>query len=292
MYYIHSLQFPFTKTILNFKELTCYQAYSIIKINNNLPPSSENRLDYHNLILEILSDSIKEKEKLFKLNLVEFLMFCIRLRTLSISSNVELSIESDEEKNKKLIINFYDLMKNIYDYGMKIEQYKDIIHEDFSISLCWPSLESELFFLSNIDDEYFIKFVKSLPFFVEKIKIKDETFDFSGFSNDQKTLFMDSLPVSIKNIIQSNVLSLIQDVSSISLFNIKEFESYKLEFLNGTIQDIIRFLFSGTEDSQMLEVSFLKRHGFLIEEIYNMTPLEKNNYINYIYSQTEKNTNT
>jgi hypothetical protein len=103
---------------------------------------------------------------------------------------------------------------------------------------------------------------------------------------------MDSLPVSIKNIIQSNVLSLIQDVSSISLFNIKEFESYKLEFLNGTIQDIIRFLFSGTEDSQMLEVSFLKRHGFLIEEIYNMTPLEKNNYINYIYSQTEKNTNT
>jgi hypothetical protein len=42
----------------------------------------------------------------------------------------------------------------------------------------------------------------------------------------------------------------------------------------------------------MLEVSFLKKHGFLIEEIYNMTPLEKNNYINYIYSQTEKNTNT
>ena len=100
MYYIHSLQFPFTKTILNFKELTCYQAYSIIKINNSLPPSPENRLDYHNLILEILSDSIKEKEKLLNLNLIEFLMFCIRLRTLSISSNVELSIEDNEQKNK------------------------------------------------------------------------------------------------------------------------------------------------------------------------------------------------
>jgi hypothetical protein len=287
MYYIHGLQFPFTNTVLNFKELNCYQSYSIIKINNSIPPNSENRLDYHLLLLEILNDTVKEKDKLLNLNLIEFLMFCIRLRTLSISSFVELSVEDENEKNKKITINFYDLMKNIYDYGKIIEKYKDINNGDVTVSLCWPSLKAEEFFLSNIDKDYFIKFVNSLPLFVETIKIKDDVFNFNSYDIEQKMLLMESLPVSIKNIIQTNVLSLIQETSTISLFNISTFDDYKLEFFNGSIQDIIRFLFAGTDESQMMEIVFLKRAGFLVEEIYKMTPLEKNNYISYIHSQNE-----
>ena len=57
-YYIHNLQFPFTNTILSFKELTCEQSYSLIRINNNFPASSENRTDYHIQLVNILKDCI------------------------------------------------------------------------------------------------------------------------------------------------------------------------------------------------------------------------------------------
>lgn len=290
MYYIHGLQFPHTKTILNFKELTCKQCYTFIKLNNHYPPDPSNRIEYHDNFLEILKESIKEKDQINNLNIIEYLMLCIRLRTISISPTVELSYEENDNKKTKLIVDFFVLLQNILKASRIIEKYKNILHENVEISLCWPLLKYENYFLFPSKEEDFIKFINSLPLFVENIKIKDNIFNFDNFDLEQKKVLLDSLPVSVKNFIQTNVLQLLKELSSFSLFDLDQFKEYKLEFFNGTIQDIIRFIFSGTDDSEMIEMSFFKKFNFSMEEIYQMSPFEKNNYINYLTQNTKEET--
>jgi hypothetical protein len=287
-YYIHTLQFPFTNTILSFKELTCEQSYSLIRINNNFPASSENRADYHIQLVNILKDCIKEKDSIYNLNILEFLMFCIRIRSLSISTNVELEAGKKDDKNVKININFYDLMANVFDSTNIIEKYKTINVDDIEVSLSWPLLKDEIFFLNSIEDDQFIKFVNSIPLFVDKIIIKNKIFDFKNLEFEQKKILIDSLPVSVQNIIQTNILSLLKELSEMTLFGLEDFNQYRLEFYNATIQDIIRFLFAGNEDSEIAEVCFLKKFNFNINEIYNMTPQQKNNYINYLIQSTKE----
>lgn len=283
MYYLHNLQFPNTKLLLNFKELTCKQCFMFIKLNNFYPSGQHTRVDYHENFLEILKDSIKEKDSLLDLNILEFLMLCIRLRTISIASKVELSFEKNESNlNKKIIVDFFVLLQNVLKASKIINNYKNIEHDNIKISLNWPLLRYEKTLLSLQEKEGFSKFLDSLPLFIETISIKDNLFNFNDFDLEQKKILLDSLPVSIKNFIQTSVFELQKELLSFSLFDLEEFEDYKLEFFNGGIQDIIRFMFSGTEDSEMIEMSFFKKFNFSLEEVYNMSPFEKNNYINYL----------
>jgi hypothetical protein len=290
MYFTHNLQFPNTKIILNFKELTCKQCFSFIKINNLYSAQPENRLDYHDKFLEILEESIKEKDKLYNLNIIEFLMLCIRLRTISISSTMELSFEENNKTSTKIIVNFLVLLQNVLKASKVIEKYKNISHENIEISLNWPLLKYQQHFMLLKNEDNFMKFLNSLPLFIETIKIKENLFNFNTFDFDQRKVLLESLPASVKNIIQTNVLELLKEVSSYSLFDLEQFKEYTLEFFNGTIQDIIRFIFSGTEDSEMIEMSFFKKFNFTMDEIYQMSPFEKNNYINYLTQSLKQET--
>jgi hypothetical protein len=288
MYYTHALQFPYTDTILVFKEFNNKQYLNLIKSNTNLPPEPDYRIDYHQTVLDIISDCLKHKSKIHNLNIIEYLMLCIRLRTISIGHTIELSINSDKNKNSKAIINFFDLLKNVYDIAEYIKNYKTIKENDIEVHLDWPMLSDEEFFLANIKDEQIEKFLKSLPFFIDKIIIKDKTFDFRSFNPTQKNELLETIPVSVKNIIQTNVLSLLKEISTIPLFEMEEFNDYKLEFYNATIQDLIRFIFSGDEKNIIQENIFLKKNNFTFDEINELTPLEKAEYVHYYVEQVKQ----
>jgi hypothetical protein len=199
-----------------------------------------------------------------------------------------LSINSDKNKNSKAVINFFDLLKNVYDIAEYIKNYKTIKENDIEVHLDWPMLSDEEFFLANIKDEQIEKFLKSLPFFIDKIIIKDKTFDFRSFNPTQKNELLETIPVSVKNIIQTNVLSLLKEISTIPLFEMEEFNDYKLEFYNATIQDLIRFIFSGDEKNIIQENIFLKKNNFTFDEINELTPLEKAEYVHYYVEQVKQ----
>lgn len=288
MYHTHALQFPYTNTILNFKEFNNKQYVNLLKSNTNLPPEADYRIDYHQSVMTILTDCLKDKNKIYDLNIIEYLMFCIRLRTISIGHTIELAINTDKNKNAKVIINFFDLLKSVYDISEYINEYRVVRENDIEIHLNWPMLKDEEFFLSNVSEDQLEKFLKSLPLFIEKIIIKDKEFNFKKFDVKQKNVLLEAVPVSVKNIIQTNVLSLLKKVSTIPLFEIEEFSEYKLEFYNATIQDLIRFIFSGDEKAILQENVFLKKYNFTLDEISTMTPLEKTEYIHYFVEQIKQ----
>jgi hypothetical protein len=63
-YYPYALQLPYTGTTLIFKELTSLQQITLNKINSTLPPTPEYRVDYFKILIDIISDTLKHKEKL------------------------------------------------------------------------------------------------------------------------------------------------------------------------------------------------------------------------------------
>ena len=170
-YYPYALQFPFTKTILNFRELTCSEQAMLCKINNTLPPTYEYRSDYQEVLLEILQSTLKRKSNIDNLDIVEFLMFVIRLRAVSIGSSVEFVIGEEEEKKKKIKFDLYSLLKNVFDIGHVLYEYDLIESEDIEVKLKWPDLKSEYHFLNLISKNNTEKFLSTMCEFVEYIKI-------------------------------------------------------------------------------------------------------------------------
>jgi hypothetical protein len=289
-YYPYALQFPYTGTTLIFKELTSLQQITLNKINSTLPPTPEYRVDYFKILIDIISDTLKHKEKLTELNLVEFLMFLIRLRAVSIGSAIEFSVEDKEtDKNKKISFDIYTLLNNIFNISSYIEKYQFIEDNNVCIKLTWPFLMSEENFLSSLKKEYSQRFMDSMYEFIENIEIGSQVFNFKNYNKEQKEKMFDLLPLSVKNIIQTNVVSLLKEASEEKLFEIEQFESYRFELFNCTLQDIIRFLFVNDEQVLMKENLFLINKGLSLNDIYNMSPLSKTNYINLILASESTN---
>jgi hypothetical protein len=284
-YYPYALQFPFSKTILNFRELTCYEQSVLSKINITLPPSPEYRTDYLDVLLELFQSTLKSKDNIRDLDIVEFLMFAVRLRAVSIGSFLEFAVGDEEEKKKKIKFDLYSLLKNIYDIGQIIYDFDTIESDDVEVKLKWPDLKGEFHFLSLISKDNTEKFLSTMCEFVEYLKIKGQMFNFKSFEIKEREELFDLLPISVKNMIQTNIISLLQRISEMPLFELQEFESYKFEFYNSTIQDIIRFIFANDENSLMVENIFLLNKGFTITDIDKMSPVMKQNYINHFIEQ-------
>jgi hypothetical protein len=284
-YYPYALQFPFTKTILNFKELTCYEQAMLSKINTTLPPTLEYRTDYLEILLELLQSTLKNKDNINKLDIVEFLMFVVRLRAISIGSFLEFTVGEEEEKKKKIKFDLYSLLKNIYDIGQIIYEFDTIEGEDVEVKLKWPDLKGEYHFLSSLSKDNTNKFLSTMCEFVDYLKIKEQVFNFKLLGIKEREELFDLLPISVKNLIQTNIISLLQRIAEMPLFELQEFKNYKFEFYNSTIQDIIRFIFANDENSLMLENIFLLNKGFTITDIDRMTPVAKQNYINHFIEQ-------
>ena len=291
-YYPYALQFPFTKTILNFRELTCYEQLLLCKINNTLPSTSEYRTDYLEVLIELLQSTLKNKSKINDLDIIEFLMFTIRLRCVSINSFIEFAVEGNDEKNKKIKFDLHNLLKNVYNTGQILHEYDTIESEDTLIKLRWPDLSGEYHFLNLIDKDNTEKFLSTMCEFVDFIKIKDNTFIFKSLDTKQRKELFDLLPVSLQNIIQTNIVSLLQKISDEPLFELQEFSNYKFEFYNSTIQDIIRFVFANNENSLMVENVFLIGKGFTLNDLNTMSPVAKQNYINHFIEQDNNKSDT
>lgn len=291
-YYPYALQFPFTKTILNFRELTCYEQLLLCKINNTLPSTSEYRTDYLEVLIELLQSTLKNKSKINDLDIIEFLMFTIRLRCVSINSFIEFAVEGNDEKNKKIKFDLHNLLKNVYNTGQILHEYDTIESEDTLIKLRWPDLSGEYHFLNLIDKDNTEKFLSTMCEFVDFIKIKDNTFIFKSLDTKQRKELFDLLPVSLQNIIQTNIVSLLQKISDEPLFELQEFSNYKFEFYNSTIQDIIRFVFANNENSLMVENVFLIGKGFTLNDLNTMSPVTKQNYINHFIEQDNNKSDT
>jgi len=299
--YHWSIQFPFTKTVLNFKELNCKCQEILTKINASLPPTEEYRKDYNQTLIEIFKQVLKEKNSLYDLNCIEFLMFAIHLRSVSVGNVLEMYMESKEldektQKNKKIKIeiNLSNLMSSVYNISMIIEKYNIIKEKDVEIHIDWPNINSLNNFIKSKQENVYEKINDTLYEFVKILYINKTEINFTKYTKEQKEIIFGKLPVSIKNILQTQIFSFLNETTTISLFdNMAYLNEYKLNLYNDSIQDLIRLLYANNLTNLQAENVFLISKGFDLESINKMTPLEKQNYINLLtkHKQNEQQPN-
>jgi hypothetical protein len=286
-YYLHNVELPFCNKTIYYRELTTSEQLALAKANFAMPTESGDYKSYAFFIKKIISDCVENKSVLDELNLIEYILFITKLRSLSFGSILELQYKDPNNafKNVKITVDLQNFIKNLYKASIDLQKYINI--GDIEIELSWPHHSSENYFF-EADSHKINSVIDSLPQFIKKIKIKDDIIDLWKFDNTEKENVFDNLPVSIRTPIQNEILKAIKFQSSYDLFGIPQMEDYKFSFFNKTYQDLLRLFFSFDISEIYQEYYILIRKQFSPNYINNITSTERKLYLSLVEKEREQ----
>ena len=289
--FFYKINLPFSKKEIRFKELTTRDQLDIEKINLFYPQTPEYYLDYHNNFLKILQTCIENFEEFLDIDILEYLLFCLKIRIISLGNVLELYLKSEDQsaKNTKVTLDLQSVIQRILFAGESSLITKEIALDDknLTIYLGWPNIKSiksfhDLFFSELTIEE---KILEIIPEFISKVKIKDENIDFHSLNHNEKEKMLLVFPASIKNKIQKAILENINKISEHNIFNISYFENQKLNFFNLIYIDIIKLIFSQNPKRIYEEIYILANYHLDSNYVMSLSPAERRIYISFIEAQ-------
>jgi hypothetical protein len=283
--YLYSLDLPFTGVKLFYRELTALEHLQLSKAHFMIPQEDDYLADYGRVLQEIVLECIKNKEDFAKINLVEYVLFLIKLRIISIGDEIDLQFKSSKENEEKIkiTINLQEFAQNLFKLTNSILNKEVLETEEMIITLCWPLVSSEKVFLQK--QEKII--LDSVLEFIDTIKIKDKELNFRLFDPKEKIILFDKVPAKIQNKIQERVLTYVNRLSEESVFNKKVSEYLSFNFYNFSYQNILRLFFTENLKNLYMEYYLLSSKNLFISDVNNLTVAEKNTYISFIKDENE-----
>jgi hypothetical protein len=289
--FYYKIDLPFSKQKVYFKELTTQNQLDIEKLNLFYPAVPDYYWDYHENFLKVIKSCIENFDDFLKCDILDYLLFCLKLRIISINNTIELQIKNEDPEVEitKISLDLQTIIQNILMAGSDSLVVKEIYQEDknLKIEIGWPSIQSvksfyNLYF-SNIQFEE--KILEIIPEFITKVHIRDEVIQFQKLSHDEKEKVLFLFPASIKNQIQEAVLANINKLASYSIFNIKQLENQKFNFFNLIFIELIKLIFSQNPKRIYEEIYILSNHHLDSNYILNMAPSERKIYVSFIEAQ-------
>jgi hypothetical protein len=114
-YYDYSVDLPYTKTKINYRELTTQEQILLAKANVNFPSTKESMYEYYKYSKSVILNCIKNKEDFEKINIIEYVLFLARLRITSFGPTMEFYLkEGDDKKKLKIQIDLNKYLYNLY----------------------------------------------------------------------------------------------------------------------------------------------------------------------------------
>jgi hypothetical protein len=289
--FLYKIILPFSKKQISFKELNTQNQLDIEKINLYYPSTLEYYLEFNNGFLRILEDCIENFEDFSKIDIFDYLLFCLKIRTISLGDRLELNIKSEDSnvKSKKINIDLQFLLKNILVAAEEslIHKIIDVKEKNLKIELCWPTLKS----IKNFHNSYFSdmsfedKILNLIPEFVSNVYIENSHINFKELDLDQKEDIFNTFPASLKTKIQNSILENIKKLSEFDLFQISYFENQKFNFFNLMYIDLIKLIFSQNPKRIYEEIYILSNFNMSSEYVLSMSPSERRIYISFIEAQ-------
>ena len=83
-YYNYSVDLPYTNTKISYRELNTQEQLLLAKANISFSGDNNSLFDYNQFAFELISNCIKNKEDFYKINIIEYVMFLVKLRIMSI----------------------------------------------------------------------------------------------------------------------------------------------------------------------------------------------------------------
>lgn len=294
--FLYKVQLPFSGISLSFKELSTKNQLDIEKLNLFYPQKIDYYLEYHNNFLKVIESCVENVEDLYNIDIVDYLLFCLKLRIISIGNDLELQVKSETEENKyiKLKIDLQMLIQNLLISSEQSLTEKELFWEDknLKVTFGWPNIKSiQKFYNLYFSDIYFAeKILETIPEFIKEVQIKNNIINFNTLDENEKEKILYLFPASIKNQIQEAILKNIKQFSSSDLFQISYFKNQKFNFFNLIYIEIIKLIFTQNLKRIYEEIFLLSNYHLNSNYILNMSPSERKIYLSFIEAQRKSQT--
>ena len=241
-YFLHSVDLPFSKIKLFYREINTKEQLLLAKIAILYPFGEDNDIDYITAFEKIIINCIENKEDFYKLNIIDYILFLTKLRILSIGKELELEFSSKNEEGMELksTIDLEFFMKTFYDMVLKTEFLEEIKYNNIKIKLKWPNIKTKIFFLENKNN-----LVPTIPEFIDLMEIEDNKIvKFESFDRDQKEILFNKLPIFLKNKIQNKIIKTLKYLIDKNFFNISSMDWFKFNLYDSYYFHFLRLIFS------------------------------------------------
>jgi hypothetical protein len=289
-FYNYNLDLPFTNKKVYFRELNTKEQLLITKANISFLRNSEDSLEYHFYILNIILNCVKNKEDFLKINIIEYILFLLKLKIISVGSEIEFLLNNAKNKTK-IKIDLKKYMYNLYEISKIINDSEYFITEnDIEIKIVWPFLKDVLYIKTKSENqiEEYKSFQDTLVHFIEYIKIKNKKIDFFNFTQEQKDVFFEKIPAIIKNKIEKNVFNLINKIINKNLFDLDFLADYKFTLYNFNFVEHIKIIFSYDLKSLYKEIYYLAVNNLPPEYVLSISDFERKTFLTIIQEENKK----
>lgn len=291
-YYNYSVDLPYTNTKISYRELNTQEQLLLAKANISFSGDINSLFDYNEFAFELILNCIKNKEDFNKINIIEYVMFLIKLRIMSIGSTIDflLKTETESKVKTKIQIDLKKYLVNLYEATKYFENDYIIINKNLEIKLNWPNVKSiktfNNFKLSNKNEYEIIN--DSFCEYIEYIKMGNNKIMFMDLNHDSKIELLYKLPLSLKDKIQNKILESIKILSEYKLFGVSFFDNYNFNFYNLSFIEHIKMFFSYDLKSLYQEIYFLSSYKLPPEYILSISHAERRIYNSIIEEQQKK----
>jgi len=288
-FYNYSVDLPFTGNKIIFREINTQEQLFLAKANFTHSNNKESLYDYFLFVKKIIENCIENKEVLNNINIIEYVLFLVKLRIVSIGSKIELLLNKQSNTKTKIHIELKNYILKLYQASKFLEQDENsfIYHKNIKVKLNWPLLSSlETFSNMVIDNksQYEI-FNESIQEYVEYIEIKNKKIILKEFDFKQKTNLIDNLNLKIKNQIQEKVIEGLKILFESEIFDVGDFKTHKFNFYNLSFVEHLKIFFSYDIKSLYQEIYLLAGYHLQPNYVLNISPSERKLYFTIIEQQ-------
>jgi hypothetical protein len=285
-YYSQSLELPFSKTNLIFRELKTKEQILLAKSILTFSNKKEDFLNYHNFVFNLVLNCIENKEDFKKIDIIEYVLFLVKFRMISAGSNIDFLLNVGEKEKTKLKVDLKTYLTNLYNASVCIEKNQFITENEIEIKLTWPKITSlNLFYENLMNSNDLLLINNTLHEFVEYIKFKNKKIVLNNFNIDQKKTIFDKLSVSLKQKIQDIIIHINSSLMEFDLFGLEYFKNYRFSLYNLSFLEHLKLFFSYDIRSLYQEIYILSGCGLTPQYIMEISPAERNIYFSIMQEQ-------
>lgn len=293
-YYNYNVDLPFSKTKIIFREINTKEQVLIAKANLSFSNDKESIYEYHKYVLDVILNCVKNKEDFFKINIIEYVLFLIKLRIISVGSTIDFSLKGEEDKKKKtkIQINLKNYLLHLYKSTIIEQEEKEysLKNNEIKIKLMWPNINSietfNSFFLKG-NSEY-ETFNNSLFEFIEYIDVNQNKIQWNGLKKEEKIKLFDTFPLVLKNKLEQEIINLNKTLIESNLFEIDFFKDYKFNLYNLSFVEHIKMVFSYDLKSLYREIYYLASNNIPPEYIMCISDSERKIYLTIIQEELKR----
>lgn len=289
--YLYNIELPISRVKFFYRELTSKEQILLSKANIMLPyGESDTNKDYGAFLQNIISNCIKNKEDLKKINIIDYIILVIQIRIISVGPTIEMSFKEEEKDiGIKMELNLQSFIKNLFYAIQNILPLDNIEEGGVSVKLDWPRVTDECIFLNKIEPSTFITLLsESVPSYIKNLVFNQTEIDFNTYNFSEKTKLYDLLPLKLQNKILHIISSSVEKFNTFNLFNISKPEYARFNLYSGVYQSYIRLFFSENLQNIYQEYYILASKNITPSYVDGLTIAERKVYYSFVEQELEQ----